>query len=255
MLCGAADVRDYSNAFSQVVRDIGGEPVMFFDGSNHHLNLRRHGWRSNSLQSTGKADLCVFVVNRAYGHLTWRLEMESLLETGRPFILMVFEETWKDYKALERLGGRTSDIGDANKRELLNAMSRAERQDELTFITFDTANFSGRLREASAMLLDSGLQAIQAAGELERQLRAAEEYRLTSSRVQYEMQSRLLSHESVIVDLQQRLRRWDTRHRRVDWLRQWARSPLGSLANICLSIGIAVCALGFGLALGLFVFS
>lgn len=169
MLCGASDVRDLRKPFARVVREIGGEPWSYLDATIEHLNVSGSSWVSNSARSVQSADLCVFVVYHDFGEITWQSEMRTVIDTGKPFLVLAHSETWGDYQAFRRITPDLSEMPETNRRRLFLALQEAENKD-LTIIPFDPDEFSDRLRQALGSLLKQGIDAIGAHEEDSRKL-------------------------------------------------------------------------------------
>lgn len=159
MLCGAADVRDFQEDFKETVREFGGDPWSFLDGSIHHLNSAGADYRANSEMSVRAADLCVFVINREYGEITWNVEMEEALRSGRPFLLLAHEETFKQYQVIRDQFTNMSALH-IKSTKLFLAIRDAERRN-LTVLPFRSSKFADSLRQGLSIVLQRGLAALE----------------------------------------------------------------------------------------------
>ena len=104
MLCGSADTKAVYNDFENVVVGFSAIPMSFLKGSHTYENSLISSSEANSRASTHDADICVFVINQAYGTITWNVEFREALRSGKPFIILCEEETMNPYRAIRKYG-------------------------------------------------------------------------------------------------------------------------------------------------------
>lgn len=143
MLCGAKDTKDIREVFTDVVRRIGGEPWHYMNGSILRINNANASWAMNSQMSVRKAAMCVFVIVREYGTLTWTIELEEAFLAGKPFAVLCLQETYEEYLTLRDKVADRQAIVDPDSRALLTLLDELESDDRqlsvtpFTFSTFD----------------------------------------------------------------------------------------------------------------------
>lgn len=188
MLCGAADARDVRDSFANYVSDVGGTPWSYLTGKIEYVNSATASWAGNSRASVAKADLCVFVILRDYGEITWTVELQDALNNGKPFVILCLQETYDAYRTLR---GRVSDfsaITDEPTRLLIQTFEELEAERQLTLEPFQYSTFIEVLRGAVAQVFTQGLHKLQQSLQ-----RAAVSAVLTGSR-------RLTAHELLLAE-------------------------------------------------------
>lgn len=168
MLCGASDTDRVSNEFVEVVHKFGAEPWHYLDGKILHLNSSTASWQANSRATVDLVNLCVFVIVERYGEVTWTTEMERVLDSGKPFLLLCLSKTYQKYLTLTHSISDLSAITDEGDRNLVDKIRDLESRLQVTVVQFDNGYFRDVLtREMSSLFLQT-LQLVQ-----ERNVRAA----------------------------------------------------------------------------------
>lgn len=168
MLCGASDTDRVSNEFVEVARKFGAEPWHYLDGKILHLNSSNASWEANSRATVDLVNLCVFVIVERYGEVTWATEMERVLNSGKPFLLLCLSKTYQKYLTLTHSITDLSAITDQGDRNLVDKIRELESRLQVTVVQFDNGYFRDVLtREMSSLFLQT-LQLVQ-----ERNIRAA----------------------------------------------------------------------------------
>lgn len=159
MLCGAADTAELAIPFSEVTSEFGGEAWQYQTGQILYRNHATSSWENNSQQSVRTADICVFVILRDYGEITWSTELVSALDSGVPFLILCFSQTYAEYRSLIKAVPLNT-INDENKRNLIEVMKEIESERQLTVVTFDLHDFSHILRRELSKLFEEALCAL-----------------------------------------------------------------------------------------------
>lgn len=160
MLCGASDTEDVVDAFIRVTASLGGEPWHYQSGRVLYLNNASASWDKNSRRTVGQADLCVFVILRRYGEITWNTELREALDSGKPFLILCLDSTKIEYFAL-KTNVTASAIHDPSKRLLVEVMTELLYERQLTMETFTPDTFAETYRQAAASLFGQALDALQ----------------------------------------------------------------------------------------------
>lgn len=162
MLCGASDMKDVVTQFVEVTSQLGGEPWHYLSGEILYRNSATASWDRNSRRTVAAADLCVFVVLRDYGKLTWGTELRGALDEGKPFLILCLASTYDEYYALRANLNSTTAIADEGKRNLVETLTEVEFERQLTIVRFDYGNFAEVYRREASKLFAEGLEALQA---------------------------------------------------------------------------------------------
>lgn len=157
MLCGASDTADLARSFAEVTQGLGGEPWHYQTGEILYLNNATANWEGNSRRTVSAADLCVFVILRRHGEITWSTELKAALDGGKPFLVLCLDSTYAEYLALTR-SVPTNAIADGNKRHLVETLMELEAERQLTVATFDFNTFKDVYRREAAKLFEAALQ-------------------------------------------------------------------------------------------------
>lgn len=161
MLCGASDTKDLEKEFAQVTVSLGGEPLHYVSGNILYLNSATATWKGNSSRTVAGADMCVFVILRRYGEITWGTELRDALNSGKPFLILCFDGTYNEYLTLTRSVPTTA-IGDPDKRQLVETLTELESERQLTVATFDHSNFKDVYRREAGKLFEHALRILAA---------------------------------------------------------------------------------------------
>ena len=191
MLCGAADTAMFSTDFADEVRQFGGEPWFYQSGNITYRNAAHADWKLNSALSIQEADLCVFVLVRDYGRLTWDLELRAALDHGTPFLLLCLDKTHHRYLELTRLGVDRSALP-ASDLELLDLLHHLDATLNLTAVPFAAEYFRDILRAQLSNLFAHALRLMQ-----QRNQRANVLHTLRPDQVPNEFEQRVLTEIAV----------------------------------------------------------
>ncbi|MDO5286309.1 MAG: hypothetical protein Q4G45_05735 [Actinomycetia bacterium] len=159
MMCGANDTADVAPGFVQVTKEFGGEPWHYRTGEILYLNDATASWERNSRRSVAAADVCVFVILREYGKLTWSAELATALDEGKPFILLCLDSTYADYTAVSRAVPLAA-VDDPTKRRVWEAIRELEAERQLTVVPFGYQTFSDVYRREMSKLFAGALGAL-----------------------------------------------------------------------------------------------
>lgn len=159
MLCGASDTEDLARSFAEVTQGLGGEAWHYRTGEILYLNSATASWERNSRRTVSAADLCVFVILRRHGEITWTTELKTALDDGKPFLLLCLDTTYAEYLALTR-SVPVDAIIDENKRKLVETITELESERHLTVATFNFNSFKDVYRREAAKLFEVALQAL-----------------------------------------------------------------------------------------------
>ncbi len=162
MLCGASDMEDVATQFTQVTRGLGAEPLHYLSGEISYLNSATASWINNSRDTVSSVDLCIFVILRRYGDITWNTELKEAVGGGKPFIILCLSSTYSKYLTLTRDVPDRNAISDPSTRQLLEVLTDLETERQLTIVQFDQANFADVYRREVSKLFSIGLNALQA---------------------------------------------------------------------------------------------
>lgn len=161
MLCGAHDTALVKDAFNDVVRQFGGEPWFYGDGTIQYYNSGTSSWSKNSKASVQRADLCVFVMLAEFGGITWSDELETALGNGTPFVIMARADTWQRYQTLTYSISDTAAVISEADRAMLSIVRKLTSDYNLTVVPFPVPYFSERLREQLARSMEYGLSLVK----------------------------------------------------------------------------------------------
>ena len=156
MLCGASDTSSIYQAFDEVVRDFAATPMTFLNSSHSYTNSLASSFEGNSRQSVIDADICVFVIKKNYGKITWNVEYNQALNEGKPFLILCEQETYNDYLTLKRMNLPFPE----DNEELFTTIDRIENVRELTISKFIETDFENRLREQLGKIIDDAIKVL-----------------------------------------------------------------------------------------------
>lgn len=159
MLCGASDTEDLSRSFAEVTTGLGGEPWHYRTGEILYLNTATASWLGNSRRTVAAADMCVFVILRRYGEITWSTELREALNAGKPFLILCLDSTYAEYMALTR-NVPSEAIQSEDKRNLVQMMTALELERQLTVATFDFSTFKDVYRREAAKIFEEALDVL-----------------------------------------------------------------------------------------------
>ncbi|MFT4216136.1 MAG: hypothetical protein QM619_03000 [Micropruina sp.] len=157
MLCGASDTADIALSFAEVTTGFGGEPWHYQTGQILYLNTATASWEGNSRRTVAAADICVFVILRRYGEVTWNTELREALDAGKPFLILCLDSTYNEYLALTR-NVPTHAIQNEDNRRLVETLTRLESERQLTVATFNFNTFKDVYRRETAKLIEVALE-------------------------------------------------------------------------------------------------
>lgn len=160
LLCGAADTEELAQDFAGEVRAFGGEPWFYQSGDILYSNTAHADWKQNSSLSVQQADLCIFVLVRDIGRITWDVELNTALRHGKPFLLLCLEETHHRYLELARSG---ADRGHQSAEDvaLVDLLHRLDATLNLTAVPFARLYFRDVLRAQMSNLFADSLHLVQ----------------------------------------------------------------------------------------------
>lgn len=157
MLCGAADTGDFYDPFRKVISSVGGDAWYYQAGKILYKNSLTSTYAKNSQQTVQRVDACVFVVNEKYGEVTWSIELEEALDSGKPFTVLCRDTTYQTYDSIRRR--ELSDSVRTNEQQLIQALDRFTSRN-LTLHTFALTKFESELRLALSQLFEHGLTSL-----------------------------------------------------------------------------------------------
>jgi len=168
MLCGAHDADELSPAFNKVAQEFGADPWFYQQGKIHHINSRTSRWTENSRATVKKVDICVFVIIRSYGAITWTHELQEALELGKPFVVLALESAWRRYTTLlHGLSDHTA-ISSTDDQQMVEVLRMISSDYQITVTPFTHDTFAEKLRIELSGLFEEGTHLVQ-----ERNRRAA----------------------------------------------------------------------------------
>lgn len=261
MLCGAADTRDLLEEFSEVVREFGAIPRNYLDGSSSSLNIRGASYMRNSTDSIDSTDLCVFVIYRDYGEITWHTEIPHILNQGRPFLMLAHQDIFDAYHGAKQILSDLNRVEDIHKRKLFLAMRDAELH-HLTLLPFRAPKFAATLRSGLSTIFSRGLDAIatRADGEarldlamterddLARRLQAVESERVAALTMRQQIEGQLAHSAAAMAGLQSETDRLGDMYRRATRDAAQYRAAVDRRAR--LSFGVMALASAIGVVVG-----
>lgn len=160
MLCGAHDVGDLAQMFSEVASDFGATPWWYNDGRIYHTNSRTSSWEENSRATVKRVDVCVFVILNRYGDITWNTELEQALESGKPFVVLALDSAWNRYATLLRTITDPASIRSEDDQKMIDVL-RSMGEYNFTPVTFSLGAFKEKLRFALSMQFEHGINLLQ----------------------------------------------------------------------------------------------
>lgn len=160
MLCGAHDVEDLGQVFTEVAQDFGADPWFYRYGKIHHINSRTSRWTENSRATVKKADVCVFVILRRYGDITWTHELEEALELGKPFLVLALESTWARYNTFLHALSDHRAISSPDDQQMVEVLRMISSDYQITVTPFNYDTFGKQLRMELSSLFEEGIRMI-----------------------------------------------------------------------------------------------
>lgn len=160
LLCGAGDTEVLAQDFADEVRAFGGEPWFYQSGDILYSNTAHADWRQNSSLSVQQADMCVFVLVREIGQITWDVELTTALRHGKPFLLLCLEDTYHRYLELSRQATDRSALS-PDDRTLYDLLHRLAATLNLTAVPFARSYFRDVLRVQMSNLFADSLRLTQ----------------------------------------------------------------------------------------------
>lgn len=162
LLCGAADTGEIRDDFVQVVAEFGGSPLHYLSGDILYVNTATSTWEENSRASVQSSDLCVFVVVRALGSITWTTEFREVVTSGKPFVMLCLDSTYNRYLDLSReVRDRPSGPPDGEDQLLFQTLAGVEREHQVTIVPFPERGFAEVLRRQLANTFTVSLQLLE----------------------------------------------------------------------------------------------
>lgn len=162
MLCGAGDTKDILPYFELVAKDLGFQPLNYLKGKIKYHNYGENRWEENSRLTVNNADLLVFVINSHYGKITWNIEFEEALSTGKNFMVFCNEETFTLYRQLtsNRVPFPETDDNKSIK-EICQLIQKLELDYQITIIPFELINFQSTFKSNLLNLFEFGLRLVE----------------------------------------------------------------------------------------------
>jgi hypothetical protein len=149
MLCGASDISEVRNEFIRVVNAVGGRPWNYLDGQMRYQNTLSSSYVRNSRQTVRDAHVCVFVVVRRIGEITWQTEYHQAVNMGKCVLIFCHDETYQRYRMLSRHVDDLNALSDEN-RALIEVMSDLESGRQQTVVPYQPGSFEEVLRSELA---------------------------------------------------------------------------------------------------------
>ncbi|MER6970892.1 hypothetical protein ABT304_07555 [Nocardioides sp. NPDC000445] len=162
LLCGAGDTSEVRDDFVHLVSEVGGTPLHYQSGDIFYANTATSTWAENSQASVKSSDLCVFVIVRALGSITWITEFREVVTSGKPFVMLCLDSTYNRYLALSEAARRSADPGpEADDRVLLDTLAAVERDHQITIVPFPAGGFAEALRRQLATTYAVALKTLE----------------------------------------------------------------------------------------------
>jgi hypothetical protein len=161
MLCGAGDTSQVRDDFTDVVGDFGGNPLHYLSGDVLYVNAATTTWSANSRATAASADLCVFVIVRTLGSITWETEFREVLSSGKPFVVLCLDETYHRYLQLNQDASRPGAALTGEGIGLVSTLSRMEREFQVTVVAYPDGGFREVLRRQLGLLFSIGLGLVE----------------------------------------------------------------------------------------------
>lgn len=152
MLCGASDTEEIKSSFDKVTLEFGAYPMSFLSVTHRHENAMTSTSEANSIASINSADICVFVINRDCGHITWEVEFKHTIREGKPFIILCKEKTRSMYYIYKGDGSCPE-----NFQELYNVLYEIEENRHLNLVPFGYSDFESTLRREIAEIVEAAI--------------------------------------------------------------------------------------------------
>lgn len=162
LLCGAADTAEIRDDFVQVVSEFGGTPLHYMSGDILYVNAATSTWVENSQASVQSSDLCVFVIVRTLGSITWTAEFREVVTSGKPFLMLCLDSTYSRYLQLSQDARRgTDDIPDRDDQVLFETLAAVDRDYQVTIVPFPANGLAEVLRRQLANTYAVSLQLLE----------------------------------------------------------------------------------------------
>lgn len=156
MLCGAHDVSEISDYFFKVCRNFGATPLFYKGGKMYYQNSLGSNFADNSRKTVEMADVCVFVILKEYGEITWGTELLEALQLGKPFVILILasSSTSLDNLKYKKIPPSALEPKDQKLLEVSNLMDEYQ----LSPIVFGYKSFKTELTQQLSMLGKKGLK-------------------------------------------------------------------------------------------------
>lgn len=152
LLLGASDVEGYANAFRRVIDSMKAVPECYIGGSSH-TNFDGADYANSSVRLVQDADICTVLVVARYGELLWSKEVPAVLESRKPFVLLVADGLYKTYRAYAMTGGRSPDL---EQQRIFDALAALEPRG-IQARSFQPTDFDEVFRAELIQILRHGL--------------------------------------------------------------------------------------------------
>lgn len=158
MLCGAGDTKSVVCEFNKVIEGFGGYPFYYQTGNFYYNNSTTSDFTNNSKANVQIVDLCVFVLVKQVGKITWSDELEEALLKGKPFLILCNHETYQTYITLKGSKAIVKKKSDEYKQMCL---LRDLESKNLTIVQFRESEFANELRKQLSTLCFEGLKLVE----------------------------------------------------------------------------------------------
>lgn len=165
MLCGAHDIEEVAPVFTAVAQEFGANPWFYQQGKIHHINSRTSRWTENARATVKKVDICVFVILRRYGDITWTHELQEALELGKPFVVLALESTWTRYNTLLSALSDHTAIRSPDDQQMVEVLRMISSDYQITVTPFTHETFGKQLRMELSNLFEEGIRLITTRNE------------------------------------------------------------------------------------------
>lgn len=158
MLCGASDLEDLPQLFSSVVKEMGCQPVNYFDPISYDYD--EYGSpETNSANAVLNSDILVYVINKRIGEITWNTEFATAWTNRKPFLILCHEKTFVLYTRLKLEA--IENLDNTDTKESVRILKMLESAGAVP-IPFDNNTFGHILRNEIVKKLYAGIKVLAA---------------------------------------------------------------------------------------------
>ena len=144
MVCGSARVEDYQSQFVPVIEGFGCESQFFTFGNIYHTPGGNPDEKLASEDAVAHADICVFVITRTIGSITWDAELPAAKTYGVPIIIMAEKAAMTVYKIHDCV--ELEQIPNDELRAVCKVLRDVIENYGIMPIPFDNKSFEEKLR-------------------------------------------------------------------------------------------------------------